>query len=214
MILDIPIEILHETINNLDNRSTLRFLSTCTFLYKQEIKCTRLLVSDCYKFEPHCLRWYTQLDKIKPKFDTLLLTTNDLNQYFNICKYQYMYCIHRFKRSKLPLIRIYGFYTDMGLDTLSMITFDNQNNTINVEIIDHNIFRQVIFKPIVFNYMYVYQNEKLLDHINIYNNSEIIKGRHSLYIENNIKVDHTTLNKYHICNKSYFLSCYTEPIIF
>ena len=74
MIFDIPTEILNETINYLDNKSIIRFLSTCTFLHKQEIKCTRLLVSDCYKFEPHCLRWYTQLDKIKPKFDTLLFS--------------------------------------------------------------------------------------------------------------------------------------------
>ena len=216
MALDSPIEILHDIINYLDDITTIRFLSTCTFLHKQKIKCRKLLIRKnygCYISQPDSLVWYTEIDKIKSNCGTLLLTITDLNQYFNICKYQYMYSINK---SILPLIRIYGFYTDMELDILTNIIYRNSghNNIITFEIIEHNIFRQVIFKNIICHDIYIYLNRICRLYINIFYSSEIIKGRHSMYLKNNIKVDHTTLDEIEISNKSYFVSCYTESINF
>ena len=221
MALDIPTEILHEIIAYLDDITTIRFLSTCTFLHKREIKCTKFLIENYIiihnPISDHLqwldsLRWLSILHARKSYFSTLLLTVTNLNQYFDIRKYLYM-CKINFRA--MPQVRIYGFYTDIELDTVKTIYCqNNQANIIYSKIIDHGAFRQVIFESIVYNRISIHKNKMVIFYIDIYRNSEIIKGRHSIYIENNITVDHTTLNENHMYNKSYFLSCYTQPLIF
>lgn len=211
MALDIPVEILHETISYLDDISTIRFLSTCTFLYKQEIKCTKLLIkSSILNSAANRLQWHSQCSHIDE--NNILIVTN-FKKYCNIRKYQHMYKIYI---NMLPKIRIYGFYTDIKLSVLVTMKFVNNDNIeiLYSEIIDHGDFREIIFESLVYNHIHIDPYTEHYWYMNIYCDSEIIMNRHPLYFENNIEVHHTTLHKIEIYGESYFISCYTEAINF
>ena len=209
----LPSDILHGFINYFDNRTTIRFLSTCAFLYEQEIKCKKILIKDnnIGGFKVKKLKWIIDLVEIEENDrKKILLTTKILKEYFKICNYQYLF--FKYWNSEYEL-EILGAYTDIPANILnSLKIYSNCRKIVSLKIIDHRIYRQIIFTKCIYDFLSILIESKEYI-LSTFRHSEIIKGRHPIYFENNIAAEHTASKNIEIESKSYFLSCYTAPLI-
>lgn len=212
LLFYLPSDILHSFIDYFDNKTILRFLSTCTFLYEQEIKCNKILIKDNNMGHPtpYKLKWIIDLSDIKKNDGKkILLTTKILREYFKICKYKYLYI--KFWRNNYKL-EIVGVFTNVPGNILKPSKICSCGSKLLFEIIDHNTYTQIIFTKGIYNCLSFFIESKEY-FLSAYRHSEIIKARHSIYFEINFPVEHTASKNIEIESKPYFLSCYTAPLI-
>lgn len=209
----IPIELFDNFFNYLpDIRTMMRFKSTCKFILQLQINYKIYLIST--GLIGLGLEWSRDI-QIPWK-----LEINNLAHYYQVRKYQ-----HLLRYYQTPKIKIFGFYTNIPFNILNSPYFKclvcetavflsryNYRKIIDFTLIEHITHRQVIFET---DYLLAYILIKYFENnsvINLYLNSEIFHGRHSIY--NNIEVAHTATANCNIDNTRYFISFYTEALDF
>lgn len=206
----LPVELYSAIFNYLDKIvTTQNFSATCKFIYGLDIDYKIYLMNNFdnvywTKDSAHFLQKYPA--------SRVQLEINSLAHYYEVRKYQAM-----FFKFVFPVITIFGFYTNIPFDILKSNNFSStcENYPLSFsEIIDYTTYRQVTFaNNNTNNFIWIRYGQKEL-RVNILKSSEILMGRHNIYTNNNITATHTTTNYFNIGNTEYFISCYTNPMIF
>lgn len=116
---------------------------------------------------------------------------------------------HQYTSKPIP-ITIFGLYTNIPLNILNKFCFFGSCQSIYYSPIDNGTYRQIIFQNVCLINIYATYLDEWFIGTNIFDNSEIITGRHICY--NNINVKHTATTIFIGFNVEYFLSYYTEAI--
>lgn len=191
----LPVELLGIICDYFDTIIILRnFTITCQYIYNLDIRYNRFLflATGFFYGRGNHYYWSKYCDKLKG--NKMCREIFKLNHYFNACKF-----IYQFNFNLLPVLSILGFYTDLLPKVLNpeklkcfYYTEANKYELIHYKVIDHGCYRQVIFtnEAITKNMSISYKN--WTQYFSVYDTSEIIMGKHFVYTENNIIVNHST----------------------
>lgn len=207
----LPRELLSIVIDDFDATTIVKFVSACRFLYCIKINYNRFLTG--YNCQYSYSIMHTLKFRINPELYKVWKEIYYLSEYINICRYLYMARKHFYT---LPIITIFGVYTDLPLHILNDSEFKITtilHSYMHFSISDYGKYRHIIFnnKNGSNNIRFRYAKKTILI-LNIINSSEIIKGRHPIYSDININYHHTSSITFCYDEIPYFISCYTEPI--